>query len=185
MDAGFGLADARIVEALRILWPSGTVEELKEVKVNQIVVVKEGQGIIDRIVTEHVARKQSIFSVLLQTISDEGVEAAVTQYHSLKDNNFDEYDFSEGQLNYLGYRMLQEGKIREAIAVFRLNIEAYPQSANAHDSMAEAYLQSGNTEQAKKFYKEVLRILSDDPQVGEETRETLTNNALYALKNMK
>ena len=42
----FGLGQAEKVELLEIRWPSGQVDTLKDVKPNQVVYVKEGEGII-------------------------------------------------------------------------------------------------------------------------------------------
>ena len=41
----FGLGKAEKVEVLEIRWPSGQVDTLKHLAVNQLVVVKEGSGI--------------------------------------------------------------------------------------------------------------------------------------------
>jgi hypothetical protein len=42
----FGLGKAEKVELLEIRWPSGAVDTLKDVPPNQMIVVKEGQGIV-------------------------------------------------------------------------------------------------------------------------------------------
>jgi hypothetical protein len=42
----FGIGKAEKVELLEIRWPSGTVDTLKDVKPNQMIVVKEGEGIV-------------------------------------------------------------------------------------------------------------------------------------------
>ena len=42
----FGLGSAQKVDLLEIRWPSGTVDALKDVTVNQLVYVKEGEGIV-------------------------------------------------------------------------------------------------------------------------------------------
>jgi hypothetical protein len=42
----FGLGKAEKVELLEIRWPSGQVDKLKDVKPNQVVYVKEGEGIV-------------------------------------------------------------------------------------------------------------------------------------------
>jgi hypothetical protein len=42
----FGIGKAEKVELLEIRWPSGQVDTLKDVKPNQVVFVKEGQGIV-------------------------------------------------------------------------------------------------------------------------------------------
>ena len=41
----FGLGKAEKVDVLEVRWPSGQVDTLKDVKVNQVVYVKEGEGI--------------------------------------------------------------------------------------------------------------------------------------------
>ena len=42
----FGLGKAEKVELLEIRWPSGQLDTLKDVKVNQLIYVKEGEGIV-------------------------------------------------------------------------------------------------------------------------------------------
>jgi hypothetical protein len=41
----FGLGKADKVDVLEIRWPSGLMDTLKDVKANQLIFVKEGQGI--------------------------------------------------------------------------------------------------------------------------------------------
>jgi len=45
----FGLGSAPKVDLLEIRWPSGTVDVLKDVAVNQLVYVKEGEGIVRKV----------------------------------------------------------------------------------------------------------------------------------------
>jgi uncharacterized protein len=59
----------------------------------------------------------------------------------------------EAMTNMIGYRLLQAGKKDDAIAVFRANVEAYPKSANVHDSLGEAYEMSGDLENARTQYE--------------------------------
>ena len=44
----FGLGQRKTIESLEITWPSGTVDKLTDVPINQIITVKEGTGIIPR-----------------------------------------------------------------------------------------------------------------------------------------
>jgi pentatricopeptide repeat protein len=39
-----------------------------------------------------------------------------------------------------------------------VNLEAYPQSANTYDSLAEAYLKKGNKDEAIKYYSKALEV---------------------------
>ncbi|MGB2591277.1 MAG: CRTAC1 family protein [Candidatus Acidiferrum sp.] len=42
----FGIGKAEKIELLEIRWPSGAVDTLKDVKPNQMIIVKEGEGIV-------------------------------------------------------------------------------------------------------------------------------------------
>jgi hypothetical protein len=77
--------------------------------------------------------------VLSSTIEARGIEAAVSQYESLKKQGFPNILSSEADTDTLGSDLLSKGKKREAIEIFRLNVAAYPKSANVYDSLAEAY----------------------------------------------
>ena len=46
----FGLGNAEKVDLLEIRWPSGTIETLRDVKANQFISVKEGEGIVGMVV---------------------------------------------------------------------------------------------------------------------------------------
>ena len=50
-------------------------------------------------------------------------QSAIQQYHELKAAQPDAYDFREEELNSLGYQLLKMKKIKEAIEIFKLNVE--------------------------------------------------------------
>lgn len=78
-------------------------------------------------------------------------------------------DLLERLVNAKGYEMLGEKKFAEAIKLFRLNTEIFPRSANAFDSLGEAYLESGNKVIAAENYRKSLAL---DP-MNENAREVL------------
>lgn len=102
--------------------------------------------------------KISITETLFQTIIEKDIESAIKQYKELKEFSKDKYNFKESQLNTLGYKLLQLGKIKEAITIFNLNIQEYPNSSNVYDSMGEAYMIDGNKELAVENYKKSLEL---------------------------
>jgi CubicO group peptidase (beta-lactamase class C family) len=110
--------------------------------------------------------KQSIADTLLPTALKD-VAAALKQYRELKATRNSEYDFREAELNTLGYQLLQMKKVAEAIEIFKLNVEAYPQAANTYDSLGEAYLAHGDKELAITNYKKSLEL---NPQKAGATR---------------
>src|SRR5262249_18815300 len=54
----------------------------------------------------------------------------------------------EGVINELGYAALSRGKTQDAIAFFKRNVEANPNSANAHDSLSDGYAKAGMWKEA-------------------------------------
>jgi CubicO group peptidase (beta-lactamase class C family) len=102
--------------------------------------------------------KMSIASVIEKTISEKGIDAAVAEYRELKAKQSATYDFSEPQLNSLGYRLMQRGKLKEAVEIFKLNVDAYPQAFNPYDSLAEAYMNLNERELAITNYKKSLEL---------------------------
>ncbi|MEW6126779.1 MAG: amidohydrolase family protein [Acidobacteriota bacterium] len=100
----------------------------------------------------------SIANTLAHTLMGKGVAAAIAQYRQLKNEHPQDYDFSEKELNALGYQMLKSGRLDDALELFKLNVEMYPQGYNAYDSLAEAYMQKGERELAIKNYKRSLEL---------------------------
>jgi CubicO group peptidase (beta-lactamase class C family) len=101
--------------------------------------------------------KQSIAETLRPTATRD-VAAAIKQYRELKASRTKDYDFREPELNTLGYQLLQMNKIAEAIEIFKLNVEAYPNAANTYDSLGEAYLAHGDKELAITNYKKAVEL---------------------------
>jgi D-alanyl-D-alanine-carboxypeptidase/D-alanyl-D-alanine-endopeptidase len=106
--------------------------------------------------------KPSIAMMLNKIIESQGVDDAATAYADLKSDHTDDYDFGEPQLQRLGYRYLGRDRIEEAIAVFRLNVEAYPDSWNAYDSYGEALLENDETEKAIVNYRRSVELNADN-----------------------
>ena len=102
--------------------------------------------------------RRSIAETLSATIAASGVDAAVKQYHDLKATQPTIYNFDEDVLNSLGYRLLNAKKFKEAIRILQLNVEAYPQSSNVYDSLAEAYMDDGNKPLAIANYQKSVQL---------------------------
>ncbi len=102
--------------------------------------------------------RKSIAETLSATIASGGVEQAAKQYHDVKAAEPATYNFDERELNALGYQLIQAKKYKEAIRVFQLNVEAYPQSSNTYDSLAEAYMDDRDKLQAIANYQRSLQL---------------------------
>jgi hypothetical protein len=103
-----------------------------------------------------------IADTLLSIILDKDVKTAIEVYHDLKDNYEDDYNFKESQLNMLGYELMQGGRLKDAIEIFKLNVEQFPESFNVYDSLGEGYMLDGNTKLAIKNYEKSIEINPDN-----------------------
>ncbi|HEY1265000.1 MAG TPA: DUF2306 domain-containing protein [Terriglobales bacterium] len=102
--------------------------------------------------------RKSIAEVVGATIASRGVGEAVRQYLELKSAAPAVYNFDEDELNTLGYQLIKENKFSEAIRIFQLNVDIYPQSANTYDSLGEAYMDAGQKGEAAANYKKSLQL---------------------------
>jgi CubicO group peptidase (beta-lactamase class C family) len=100
--------------------------------------------------------KKSIATALLITISENGLPSISEKLKELKKDN--RYALKEDEMNSAGYQLLQSGKIKEAIEIFKLNVESFPNSGNVYDSLGEAYLKDGNKKLAIENYKKSIEL---------------------------
>jgi CubicO group peptidase (beta-lactamase class C family)/uncharacterized protein YneR len=94
--------------------------------------------------------KKSLAFDILSVIETKGLDAGVAHYQANKHSAT--YDFKEGEMNQIGYQLLGDGKLEAAAQVFKLNMEAFPKSANTYDSYAEALMNLGDNAGAIKYY---------------------------------
>lgn len=74
-------------------------------------------------------------------------EAMFEVYNELAATSFEGIYRSEGDLNRIGYTLL-ENYPEDALKVFKMNVELYPESFNPYDSLAEAYMIMGEKDLA-------------------------------------
>ncbi len=115
---------------------------------------------------------ESAARLVQDAIQAGGTEAGLKKFADLKAQKA-RYFFNERQFNSLGYSFLNTGRIDEAIAVFKMNVELFPEAWNVYDSLAEAYAGKGETELAIRNYERSLEINPDN------------QNARDRLKNLK
>ena len=62
------------------------------------------------------------------------------------------------RVNSKGYELLGGGGVSQAVGLFKLNVLAFPASANAYDSLGEGYLVAGDTTLAIEHYRKSLAL---------------------------
>jgi hypothetical protein len=78
---------------------------------------------------------------------------------------------TERDLNMVGYGLIRDKKLDEAIAMFRSIVQKYPQSWNAQDSLGEALVLKGDKAGAIAAYEKALSMVSDPEQKKRITQE--------------
>jgi tetratricopeptide (TPR) repeat protein len=65
---------------------------------------------------------------------------------------------SERSINAAGYVLMADGKLKEAIELFKINVQLFPQSWNVYDSLGEAYANAGDTALAVQNYEKSIQL---------------------------
>jgi CubicO group peptidase (beta-lactamase class C family) len=102
------------------------------------------------------------------TIVNHGIESAIRQYDGLRKNKV---EFTESELNNLGYQLLGIKNIKATIEIFKLNAEAHPESFNVYDSLGEAYKINGDDKLAIENYKKSLELNPQNMNAVEMLKE--------------
>jgi 3-oxoadipate enol-lactonase len=106
-------------------------------------------------------------SEFFQILNTRGVTEAVAMFKEKRKEDSKWTPFSEARMNILGYQKLQGGKTEEAIELFKLNVLAFPESANSYDSLGEAYMKNGDRELAIQNYNKSLELNPNNTNAAE------------------
>jgi len=93
--------------------------------------------------------------------------------------------FPEAEANAFGYELLGRGEAGEAVIVFEMNVDAYPQSANTYDSLSDAYVAAGKREEALRFAEKTLQVLATDTTTPEVFKATIRESAEKKITELK
>jgi tetratricopeptide (TPR) repeat protein len=102
--------------------------------------------------------KHSLVARFAATTERSDVATAVADYYRIREQAGNDYELNGSDFNLLGYTYMRKGRLKDALAVFKINVEAYPGFADPYDSIAEAYMKMGNTEQAIFNYRKSLEL---------------------------
>ena len=91
----------------------------------------------------------------------------------------------EDILNANAYYLLRNGKPSEALEAFKLIVETYPNSPNAHDSLGDAYEALGNKSEALSEAEKTLQLLDATTDMNEQTKARIKKSAEEKIKRLK
>ena len=116
--------------------------------------------------------------------SPDGVAAAVQMFHDERKRDPNAILFPETALNLLGYQLLQDGRTRQAVELFKLNTEAYPTSANTYDSLGDAYLADGQNDLALQASQKAIEMLAGDKST-DDRKQAIRASAEEKIAKLK
>jgi CubicO group peptidase (beta-lactamase class C family) len=117
-----------------------------------------------------------------KAVLDKGADEAVRLFPEFRKKHPDE--FNEAAVNGVGYQLMNIRRYKEAIAVLKLNVDAFPGSANVYDSLAEAHLNNGDKELAITYYKKALEAIPKDTTADKGRLERIKTGAEEKLKEL-
>ena len=91
----------------------------------------------------------------------------------------------ESNLNWTGYQLIREGRSKEAVFVMQLNHSLFPESANAYDSLADAYEANNEPQKALEWATKTLEFIEKNINVSERQRELLKESAEEKIKRLQ
>ena len=87
-----------------------------------------------------------------------GLQGLETHYRELSARYGYEILPTENTVNNLGYQLIGDRKVAEAIIVFQRNVELYPASANVYDSLGDGYEADDKLELAMKNVQKAVEV---------------------------
>lgn len=103
------------------------------------------------------------------------IPEAIDGYRKIYKDTPRNVSVNENRLNNLGYTLMRQKKVPEAIALLKLNTEFYPNAWNVYDSLAEAYMTNGDKALAIANYKKSLELNPQNAN-GREMLKKLEQN---------
>lgn len=105
-------------------------------------------------------RPRLLWQEMVLTTHEEGVEAAIEKLGELRENydNAGAYDFREAETNVVAEELAKEGRHEDAIAIWMMNAERFPQSDAIQAGMAESFEALGDTTGAIQAYEAALEL---------------------------
>ena len=109
----------------------------------------------------------------------QGFDHAASVYAAMRKENPD-FKLDEGAVNSWASQLIAENRLPEATELLKLNVQIYPDSGNAYDSLGEAYMKSGQKELAIESYKKSLEKNPDNTNARDKLK--LLEGSAGALK---
>ncbi|WP_412068959.1 serine hydrolase [Rubrivirga sp. IMCC43871] len=145
---GFTTGFWRLVDRDAVIAASSNTQDGSDEMIQGLIAILYGD--------EPEVPRPSALGLLREALAEGGAEAVETAFDAARAG--DEVTVTERDLNTLGYLALADGDTDTAVALFRLNVAAYPEAWNPHDSLGEGLLAAGDTTGAIASYRRAHEI---------------------------
>lgn len=112
------------------------------------------------------ANKESALSTFRTVHEESGLEAALRRLREMH-GQLETYYFLYPELDQHAYRMMLAGELEDALAIFLVLADLFPESDVAFDSLGEVYVRLENTEAAVASFRRALEL---NPENGNSAR---------------
>lgn len=115
-------------------------------------------------------------------ITSRDIDGLLSQYAAVSQELGYEIKVPEYIMNKMGYEAIAAGELQAAIAILEHNVALYPNSADAYDSLAEAFEKDGQLQRARIGYESACRLgrKNNDPDLPTYQRNLARVRALLA-----
>jgi tetratricopeptide (TPR) repeat protein len=103
------------------------------------------------------------------------IAKAVQVFRDAKRDNPDVVIFREAAVNLFAFRFLRQNRIKDAIELYRLITEAYPNSVHAHNNLGNAYRQDGQKDSAISAFEKALQALPSSDMTDSDREQSRQN----------
>ncbi len=118
---------------------------------------------------EAAKEKESAASVIERVLDEKGIDAAKAKFFLLKTKK-EAYSFVDAEFRALGNKLLQAGRLQNAVAVLEMGIELFPDSINIYWLLANAHYRAGNSEQSLEVVAK-MRSIRDEATLADFVKE--------------
>jgi len=126
-------------------------------------------------------------------IMNNQLQTALTEFRKARTNYKADSTFQpfynavirEDVLNANAYWLLGHRRQSDAVEVFKLAVESYPESSNAYDGLADGYEATGNKQEAIKNAEKCLEKLKKDTGIAPDFKERIRQSAVDKIQRLK
>lgn len=102
-------------------------------------------------------------------LGKQGFDHASAIYAAMLKDNAD-FKLDEAAVNQWGLDLMEKNHLTEATELLKLNVQVFPSSSNAYDSLGEAYMKAGQKQLAIDNYKKSLELDPENDNAKEKLK---------------